>query len=504
MLRQHTRGLRVSLLIGQILVGIALLSLAQGKGQGQPPAITRHSAKNTMTTSTHYKPIAARAASTKAHRFETLGLYVTPPTKEEARYYDFYKTCGYNYLEFCDIGFSWKPSLLPKYYAETDEAIKTAKKRGFKVWILLLAGMKQWKGETDRGDGGTFSALKKEALQERLSYIRQAVQGLPHADGFAFFAGDPGGDPEGRSTVQDCIHFAREVRNIVRENAPKAKFVVNMWAIAEWDGFPSPFSLDFWQKQVRLSTAVAQDKSLLGEDCGVVFSMDNYYRSLTLTCYDDAGVKPELYPKVSDVQKLRQQGVHPIYGWPYFLVDEVDDGFITPNNVVTKGQSQAETRYIRAILDSGREIGLDGMIANSAFISAEPLNIYAFGRMGGAPQITPEALLDEYAGFLANAETKHSLGQVLRFIENYSNWENSLPKPYRLKPLDCGDITSPAIALERLALVVPRQKPPIVLPEAPALYLKRLERRLQAIAKGDIGGIHPIIKSSSTPKGEKP
>ncbi len=435
------------------------------------------------------------------HRFSTLGLYVTPPTKEEAHYYDFYKACGYNYLEFCDIGFSWKPSLLPKYYAETDKAIQMAHKKGFKVWILLLAGMKQWKGSADRGDAGTFSALKKELLNERLASIRQAVQGLPHADGFAFFAGDPGGDPEGHSTVHDCIHFAREVRNIVREKAPKAQFVVNLWAIAEWDGFPSPFSLDFWQKQVRLSADVAHEKELLGADCGIVFSLDNYYRSLTLTCYAEAGVTPELFPKASDVRTLRQKGVHPIYGWPYFLVDEVDDGFINPNNVVSKGQSQAETRYIRSILDHGREVGLDGMIANSAFISTEPLNIYAFGKMGKSPHITPEALLDEYAGFVATRGTKKTLSKILRFIENNSNWENSLPKANRLKPLECGDITSAGRALTQLATVIPHAKPPIVLPESPALYLKRLEKRLRAIQKGDIGGMNPIIKSK--PKSER-
>jgi hypothetical protein len=437
-------------------------------------------------------------ADNKKHRFATVGLYVSPPRQEEAHYYDFYKACGYNYLEFCDIGFSWKPSLLPQYYAETDAAIQAARKKGFKVWILLLAGMKQWKGETDRGDAGTFSALNKEPLKERLGYLRQAVQGLPHADGFVFFAGDPGGDPEGRSTVQDCIHFAREVRKIVRETAPKAQFMVNLWAVAEWDGFPSPFSLDFWQKQVRLSTSVAQEQELLGPDCGIVFSLDNYYRSLTLACYAEAGLTPELYPQASNVQNLRARGVRPIYGWPYFLVDEVDDGFISPNNVVTKGQSQSETRYIRAILDHGRAIGLDGMIANAAFISAEPLNIYAFGKMGRSPQLTPEALLDEFAGFVADAKTKRSLAQILRFIENHSNWENSLPKPYRLKPFDCGEITSTAIALERLAQVVPRKRSPIVLPEAPELYLKRLEKRLQAIAAGNIGGTAPIVKSKPT------
>lgn len=427
-----------------------------------------------------------------------VGIYVSPPTKEQAHYYDFYKACGYTYLEFCEIGFHRRPDLLPAYYAETSEAIATAQKRGFKVWILLLAGMKQWKGEAAGGSAGTFSALDRETLKERLGYIRQAVQGLSKADGFVFFAGDPGGDPEGRSTVQDCIGFARDVHKIVRENAPKAGFTVNLWAIAEWAGFPSPFSLDFWQKQVGLSRAVAEEKDFLGADCGVVFSLDNYYRSLTLACYADAGLKPELYPQASDIQQLRARGVKPIFGWPYFLVDEVDDGFITPNNVVSRGSSQAETRYIRAITKQGMALGLDGLVANAAYISAEPLNIFAFARMCRTPGLTPEVLLDEYTALLTDAKSKRTLARILRFIENHSNWENSLPPEYRLKPFDCGEITSAKVALERLGSVLPREKPPIVLPEPPALYLQRLHKRLEAIAAGQIGGVAPIVRTPKT------
>jgi len=131
-------------------------------------------------------------------------------------------------------------------------------------------------------------------------------------------------------------HNARS-SNRARKEAPKAGFAINLWAIAEWAGFPSPFSLDFWQKQVALSKAVVDEHGLLGPECGVVFSLDNYYRSLALSCYDDAGLQPELYPLSSDVRALHGCGVRPIIGWPYFLVDECDDGFITPNNVATGG-----------------------------------------------------------------------------------------------------------------------------------------------------------------------
>jgi hypothetical protein len=141
-------------------------------------------------------------------------------------------------------------------------------------------------------------------------------------------------------------------------------------------------------------------------------------------------------------------------------VDEVDDGFITPNNVASGGQSQAETRYIRAIIDHGRQIGLDGLVANAGYIGAEPLNIYAFGRMCQAAELTPAALLDEYAGLIADDGTRGFLAQILRFIENHSNWQNSLPPEYRLPDFDCGDLESAEESMDRLGKVVPREQSP--------------------------------------------
>jgi hypothetical protein len=430
-------------------------------------------------------------------RFSTIGIYIGPPKTNDHVTLPFLKACGYNYLEFCETGFAKRPDQLPEYYAQMNAAIGRAQREGFRVWILLLAGMRQWHGPATTGSAGTFSALNEEALRERLQFIEQAVKGLPAADGFEFFAGDPGGDPEGRSTIQDCKSFARSVHSAVQRAAPRRGFAVNLWAVAEWAGFPSPFTVDFWRKQVQLSRAVAEDKSLLGPHCGIVFSMDNYYRSLTLTCYAENGATPELFPKAGDVAALRGKGVEHVLGWPYFLVDEVDDGFIRPNNVASHGAAGAETRYLRAIIDRGRGIGLDGLVANSAYTTSEALNIYAFGRMCREPKLTPEAALDAWVGVIANDATKAELGRVLRFIENHSNWENSLPAAYRLPALRCEQITSATNAIECLSHVVARTNPPIPLLEPAGKYLERLRGRLESIAAGKIGGFAPVVKNNS-------
>lgn len=431
------------------------------------------------------------------HPMKTIGIYVQPPTPDQTHLLDFYKDCGYNYVEFCDIGFHWHVDELPDYYAKLGKSVRDAKAKGLQTWILLLAGMKQWRGPGPSGNPGTFSALDKTLLKQRLEFIQTTVRGTTDTDGYAFFAGDPGGDPEGRSTVDDCIDFANQVHKIVRTHAPNAQFQLNVWAIAEWKGFPSPFSIDFWQRQVELSKAICDRPGLLGPDCGIALSLDNLYRSLTLASHAEAGIPPENWPTPATVRALRQRKVAPVLGWPYFLIDEIDDGFITPNNVATGGQTQAETRYIRAIANHGHRLGLDGLVGNASYVAAEALNVWAFAQMCQNPRLSPESALDQWAALIAEPGSRQALSTVLRFVENHSNWENSLPAKHRLPRFDTGNVRTAASAIQLLASVRPRAKTDIVLPEPPAKYLPRLRKRLDWIAEGKIGGMAPLVKSKA-------
>ncbi len=436
---------------------------------------------------------ASRSAE-HAGGFETVGLYASLPTDpppKDPRVYDFFKACGYNYLEFCEAGFRSRPDLLPEYYKDMSSAIALAHDKGFRVGIVLLAGMEQWTGpDSTLGANfpGVFGPRDKTKLTERFARLRDAVSQLPDADVFVFLPGDPGGDPEGNSTLEDCVSFCRQVQEIVKQEAPAATFIVNLWSIAQWEGFPSPSSLRFWEQEVKLSRAAVAAPGLLGPRSGVSFPLHNYYRSLALSRYARAGLQPELYPVAQDIETLRKRGVGPLLGWPYFLVDEADDGFVKPNNHESGGQSSCETRYIRALVDSGLRLGLDGLVANAIFREAESLNIYAFGQMCRSADVTPERLIDQYAGFVADEKTRGVLARVLRYIENHSNWQNSLPLSYRLKDFDLPHVLSAPVALDLLAQVKPRVQPPIPLLEPPATYLGRLKKRLEAIAAGHIGG----------------
>ena len=94
--------------------------------------------------------VTARAKSSEKPTggFETIGLYCalpTDPPPKDPQMYEFFKACGYNYLEFCEAGFRSRSDLLPDYYKEMSRAINLAQGKGFRVGIVLLAGMEYTK-----------------------------------------------------------------------------------------------------------------------------------------------------------------------------------------------------------------------------------------------------------------------------------------------------------------------------------------------------------------------
>ncbi len=218
-------------------------------------------------------------------------------------------------------------------------------------------------------------------------------------------------------TPAQCFDAVKKMIALITKEAPQAEINVNTWGIAAWDKFPSPFSVAFWKKEVQLTRDLIGQPDIVGPDAGIEFPLHNYYRSLALKCYADAGEPPVLFPTVGEIQQLKQRGVNRLWGWPYFLTDVCDDGYCSGK----AGLAQPETRYIKDIIDAARRLKLDGMIANAMApnIGAESLNLYAFGRFCKDPTATPEQVIREFAGFISEPETVAELAQVLRFIENH-------------------------------------------------------------------------------------
>ena len=417
------------------------------------------------------------AVAPKASAIETIGIYTCydgiPP---EA--IPFFKACGYNAYQRWDAGWMRRPSSHARYYAEMAAELRRMKKAEFKVYVLLSVNLRQrpeGEGEEYRDDG--FDPADQKLMRERLSYLTKTVQSLKMADGFAIFAGDPGGHPNARS--EQFLETAKNIAAIIAREAPRAEINVNPWAIAAWDHFASPFRVDFWDKETSLTRDLISRPDLLGPQIGIEFPLHDYYRSLALKCYADAGKKPELFPSAEEVDSLRRRGVKRLWGWPYFLVDQCDDGYDSASG----GLAQAETRYIKQTVDAARSLGLNGMTANTMASNsfAESLNLYAFARCCKDPVATPQQIIDDFAGFLSEPETAPALATVLRYIENHSTWHAGMPPGDRLPDFDVGPLASPQDALALLAKVRLRKKSVLPMSKPPAQYVLKLKQRLEML-----------------------
>ncbi len=391
----------------------------------------------------------------------------------------FFQACGYNTYQRWDLGWTLNPSHLREYYADMSEDVARMQNAGFKSYVLLSINMLQRQEGQPEGYQSTFlDPADPTLMQQRLSHITTTVQKLKSADGFTIFAGDPGGYDT--ATPAELYDATKQIIAIIRQQAPQAKINVNTWGIAAWDHNPSPFTTQFWQKEVELTNDLISHPDILGPNVSIEYPMHNYYRSLALTCYAQAGVPPQLCPTSDQVAAIKQRGVTQQWGWPYFLTDECDDG----NSPGTAGSMQAETRYIKQAIDNGRQLGLNGMVANAMApnIFAESLNLYAFGRFCKDSAATPEQVIREFAEGIAEPESAGELAQVIKFIENRSTWQAGLPQKYRLPNFDVGTLKSANEVLGILAKLAVRERSVFPMPKPPAAYVEKLKERLQIIA----------------------
>lgn len=397
----------------------------------------------------------------------------------------FFQACGYNTYQRWDLGWTLNPSHLAQYYADMAEDVARMQKAGFKSYVLLSINMLQrQEGQPEGYQLTCLDPANPALMQERLSHITTTIQKLKSADGFAIGAGDPGGyDTATPAEYYDAI---KQIIAIIGQQAPQAKINVNTWGIAAWDHNPSPFTTQLWQKEVELTNDLISRPDILGPNVSIEYPMHNYYRSLALSCYAQAGVPPLLCPTADQVAAIKQRGVTRQWGWPYFLTDECDDG----NSPGTAGAMQAEARYIKQAIDKGRQLGLNGMVANAmaSNILPESLNLYAFGRFSNDQTATPDEVISEFAGFVADDKTKANLAQVLKFVENNSTWQAGLPAQYRLADFDVGTLKTAVDAYDELNGVGVCLKSRFPLPDTPIAYLAKVKERLRALGGDSIPG----------------
>ncbi|MFM7322507.1 MAG: hypothetical protein ACKO5K_13425 [Armatimonadota bacterium] len=396
----------------------------------------------------------------------------------------FWKACGIETLQFCDTHWAKRDDRLDEHYATFAREVDSAHAAGFRVGMILFSNIAQWRGpapDEPTGMGVLFDPRDPVARGARMASLARAVRALRACETFTLLAGDPGGAigaSFGPRTVDDFQDFSREVRSVVSREAPGAAFHLNPWAIAYW-GHPgtSCETPDWWMHETRMSRQMLLEHPSGLRGVGVEVPGHTMYRPLALRHLRAAGIEPPDFPSGADVRALRGRGAPEVWAWPYFLLDEADDGDQGPSGRAV----QIETRTIHRQIARLRRTGVDAVVGNWSNAGHKPraLNTYAFGRMVKDPSATPTRVIDEYAGAIADSKAgARALADVLRWIENDGNWQRKLPEVDRMPALPCG-ISTRADAQARLATVRPRTNPRFALAESPAVILDRLAGRLR-------------------------
>lgn len=414
---------------------------------------------------------------------ETVGLYVWDPNPAQ---YPFWKACGYNLLQFCDRSWFWNSNTtaFESYLTNMQNGTQRAKEEGFAVNMLFFSNISQYEGPAatePTGLGIKFHPDDEAALQARLDALRVSLSYMSAVDSFTIIAGDPGGisNDMGEGDVYDFIKLAKAMAAVIREVYPDAEVNLNPWAAAMYQTpNVSAHVAEFWQREAQIGSLLLADEQLLGPDLGLELACHDYYRPLALQAYANAGAFPdELFPTRNQIQTLLSRGTERVWAWPYFLLDEADDGHA---GVERTTLPQLESRYITRYLKQIRESGFNGAIGNWSYAGYQTkmFNLYAFARSCHDQSLTPEQLLGEFCCAIATPETRPALLEVLKYIENDSNFAQKTPSFLRQRKFEV-TLQSDQEALDLLKTVLPNTDNQFPLPYSPAEYLADLAARLE-------------------------
>lgn len=411
---------------------------------------------------------------------EMCGLYTV---QFFPQYAPFWKACGIDTIQLVGSGMemSADEEALSIYLNALGNQVNDAKNMGFNVYVTLLSNFRA----AEEGEGwyeALFDVADEKEMNKRLDVLRRTVEVCKNADGFNIIAGDPGGytNLKASSTVANFVYLCKEFIRIIRAEAPSAKININPWSVTSFETpMKYPGYVNFWEAESRMTAAMIELQNFIGADVGIEFPCHNYYRPLAIRLYEQTygdNYTIPVYPTQADVTALYNKGCDRRWAWPYFLLDECDDGDGAGAGV------QLETRYIYQLITQLRQAGINGITGNwtAAGHFNRALNVYAFARMCQDETLTPEAVIREYAAKNVTPETVDTFADILRFIENHSNWHNKMPESHQLEDLSTSFADADA-ALRALDTVVALEQGDATA-ESPADYLVRVRSRLQAIA----------------------
>jgi hypothetical protein len=290
------------------------------------------------------------------------------------------------------------------------------------------------------------------------------------ADLFEVFAADWGGCRCGRCGTEDYLRYVRALAERVAEVNPEALCFANTWAIADWGPSDRPDEgRGFWDIDMAKTREVIDALESLPPNVHLALPCHHLYRPLTFMLHGGQSQTPR-FPDTEDIARVRAMG-RQVLAWPHFVVD--DDAY----RAESWGIVHSEVRYIRAMLRSLRDVGIDHVMANLYLPFLQVLNTYAYGRLLENPDLDPREILLDFSGLIAHPDDATTLAEVLAWLENGSWWERQMPPDGRLAPLPCH--LTQDLALRRLSGVRPNPDPAMPLPISPEVWLGDLRRSIE-------------------------
>ena len=290
------------------------------------------------------------------------------------------------------------------------------------------------------------------------------------ANFFDEFAADWGGCHCGVCAVPDYMRYVDVLAKRLQGINAEARMYANTWCIAYWGPGPEEQG---WEKvfdnEIRGAREVIELLPNMPENVHLALPCHHLYRPLVYNTKGGMKNKP-VFPTREDIAKVRAMG-RDVLAWPHFVMDD-DTGRAPQWGIV-----HSEVRYIRDLLQSLQDKGIDRVMGNLYLPYLQLLNTYAYGRLLDDPQLAPESVISDFARLVAHPEDVDRLSDVLAWFENNSYWEEQMPEDGRLPSLPC-TLTRETVTAAAAA-IRPNSSPDLPLPYPPADWLQDLQRSIQ-------------------------
>jgi hypothetical protein len=363
---------------------------------------------------------------------------------EYQRYLDWLKLAGVEIVEACQqLGWYRYPALP----AEIDRLrvrqalVEAAHDHDLEYWQILgtnLYSRLPWDrlppGQLEiRESDCTMCPQEGEGFQRTAEIGRYFARVFRGADAFEVFAGDWGGCGCGRCSVEQYVDYVRYHAGHIAAEQPAARVWANVWSISSWQKRPENGIGDFgdsrwrrlWDDEISLSREFLSCLDRVPPNVGIAFPLHHWYRGFCQQWYGRDGLP--FYPDYELLRELAATG-RPLLAWTHFIVEN------DPYHGRLWGTLSVRLRYIKQLCERLNEAPFHAVMGN-VYSARQAINLYAFVRLGRQPELSLEAVLDEFVRRVALPEGQDILRDMLVYMENRDPWHAGMPEYSRLPSL---------------------------------------------------------------------